>query len=311
MLPVRDIASIAITLLAEFPCLSISSVVSLQIKKIGDAKLHAPGNDSAMALKPSSATPTGVAQPDRTGMATSYQRAIIAAGVIAGVSVIGFSAGSDDVGGLLWTISLMGIALGLLVVAAAFSLGTRSQLAIATDSQQASITQMEESFESNAGRDWMTGLDTYSEISKQVGRELSRSGRYDRVFSVMFVTPRFEGNTAALNSGHISDIEMYTAEILRKVLRLSDGIARRTDVFGFAALLPETDEKGGQIAGQRVTEALKNPYRVGPWDDGAEMIALDAEVLSYHGDESAIIAAFGLQRAEPGISVGTTLPPNA
>ncbi|HIF72920.1 MAG TPA: hypothetical protein EYQ61_10250 [Dehalococcoidia bacterium] len=120
----------------------------------------------------------------------------------------------------------MGIALGILVIAASYSLGTRNQYAAANSFQQESINKMQESFESLAGRDWMTGLDTYAEISKQVRRELSRSTRYDRQFSVMFVTPKFEGNTAALTSGHISDIEIFTADILRKVLRLSDGIAR-------------------------------------------------------------------------------------
>jgi GGDEF domain-containing protein len=243
-------------------------------------------------------------------MDSNYRLAMIAAAVVTGISVIGFSAGSDDVGGTLWTISLMGIALGLLVAAAAYSLGTRSQFASETHHQQDSISQMQDTFESLAGKDWMTGLDTFSEISNQVARELSRAIRYDRVFSVMFVTPRFEGNTAALGSGHISDIEIYAAGILREVLRLSDGIARRTDVFGFAALLPETDATGGQIAGRRVTEALENPYRVGPWDDQAEMIALDAEVLSFPDDESAIASRFGIERPEPGAPAGTTLPPN-
>ena len=60
----------------------------------------------------------------------------------------------------------------------------------------------------------------------------------------MFVTPKFEGNAVVMNAGHISDIEIYTADVLRKVLWLSDGIARCTAVFGFAALLPETDAAG-------------------------------------------------------------------
>ncbi|MEE8046964.1 MAG: hypothetical protein V3T49_08990, partial [Dehalococcoidia bacterium] len=131
-----------------------------------------------------------------------------------------------------------------------------------------------------------------------------------RQFSVMFVTPRFEGNTAALTSGHISAIEMYTADILRKVLRLSDGIARRTDVFGFVALLPETEAVGGQIAGTRVAEALTDPYRVGPWEDQTELIALDAEVLSFPEDQAALNAMFGIEKGDATASAGTTLPAN-
>lgn len=264
----------------------------------------------APTLKPTAALPAATYRPGRSGIDSNYRIAMVVAGIVAGISVIGFSAGSDDVGGTLWTISLMGIAMGLLVVVASYSLGTRSQYASESHRQQDSLSQMRETFESLAGKDWMTGLDTFSEISFQVGRELSRSTRYDRVFSVMFVTPRFEGNTAALNSGHISDIEIFTADILRKVLRLSDGIARRTDVFGFAALLPETDSAGGKIAGRRVTEALENPYRIGPWDDQTEMISLDAEVLSFPEDKSAIAALFGIEIPDSGAPAGTTLPPN-
>lgn len=269
--------------------------------------MHRP---DAPALKPTGALPGEISRPGRTGMASSYRLAMVVAGIVAGVSVIGFSAGSDDVGGTLWTISLMGIALGLLVIAAAYSLGTRSQFASETYRQQDSIGQMQKTFESLAGTDWMTGLDTFSEISNQVAREFSRSARHDRAFSVLFVTPRFEGNTAVLNPGHISDIEIHTADILRKVLRQSDGIARRTDVFGFVALLPETDAAGGKIAGNRVTGALTNPYRVGPWDDQTELISLDTEVLSYPEDESAMVALFGIEKPGAGAPAGTTLPPN-
>ncbi len=204
----------------------------------------------------------------------------------------------------------MGMALGILVIAAAYSLGTKDRYSSAASSQMASINEIQESFESLAGRDWMTGLDTYSELSKQVGRELSRSTRYDRVFSVMFITPRFEGNTAALTEGHISDIEIYSADILRKVLRLSDGIARRTDVFGFVALLPETEAAGGQIAGKRVVEGMDESYMVGPWDDRTELVALDAEVLSYPEDDEEIRLRFGLEKPSSDSQPGVTLPPS-
>jgi len=231
--------------------------------------------------------------------------------IIAGISSITFSASAGDVDSPIWTLSLMGIALGILVIAASYSLGTRNQYAAQNSYQQESINKMQESFESLAGRDWMTGLDTYAGISKQVGRELSRSSRYDRQFSVMFVTPKFEGNTAALTSWHISDIEMYVADILRKVLRLSDGIARRTDVFGFVALLPETESVGGQIAGKRVIEGLENPYSVGPWEDRTELIALDAEVLSFPEDKVALNTMFGIEEDSAENSGGITLPANA
>jgi GGDEF domain-containing protein len=249
-------------------------------------------------------------QRTSSGLPRNYRVAIIVAAIVGGISAITFSASSGDVGGTVWTLSLMGIALGVLVAAAAFSLGTRDQYASAAHEQQDSMNQMQESFESLAGRDWMTGLDTFQEIAKQVERELSRSKRYDRTFTVMFVTPRFEGNTAALTAGHISDIEIYAAEILRKVLRLSDGIARRTDVFGFMALLPETEAAGGKIAGQRVEDGLENPYKVGPWDDQTELIALDAEVLSFPEDDLAIHERFGLERYDPDAPAGTTLPAN-
>ena len=269
--------------------------------------MHRP---DAPTLKPTGALPRTGIGTGHARMASSYRLAMVVAGIVVGASVVSFAAGLDDVGGTMWTISLMGIAVGLLAFVAAYSLGTQSQFASETHRQQDSISQIQETFESLAGKDWMTGLETFSEISKQVARELSRSARYDRVFSVMFVTPRFEGNTAVLNPGHISDIEIYSADILRKVLRLSDGIARRTDVFGFAALLPETDGAGGQIAGTRVSEALENPYRVGPWDDRTELISLDTEVLSYPEDESAIIALFGIEKPDADAPVGTTLPPN-
>lgn len=243
-------------------------------------------------------------------MVIGYRITMNVSALVAAVSVVGISANSGDVGGGAWTISLLGIAIGLLGVVSAYSLGTRSQFASATHRQQDSLSRIRESFESLAGRDWMTGLDTFAEIGKQVARELSRSVRYDRTFSVMFVTPRFEGNLAALGSSHISAIEIYTAEILRNVLRLSDGIARRTDVFGFVALLPETDATGGQIAGRRVSDALKQPYRIGPWDDQAEMISLETEILSYPGDEVAIAERFGIDQSEPVGPPGKTLPPN-
>ncbi len=269
--------------------------------------MHRP---DAPTLKPTGALPHTVLAPDRTRLASSYRLAMVVAGIVVGGSVIGFAAGSDDVGGTMWTISVMGIAGALLAIAAAYSLGTQSQFESKTHRQQDSLSEIQETFESLAGRDWMTGLDTFSEISNQVARELFRSTRYDRVFSVMFVTPRFEGNTAVLNSGHVSDIEVYAADILRKILRLSDGIARRTDVFGFAALLPETDATGGQIAGKRVSEALENPYLVGPWSDRTEMISLDTEILSFPEDESAITALFRIEKPEAGAPDGTTLPPN-
>lgn len=270
--------------------------------------MHRP---DAPTLKPTGALPHTVLGSDRTGLASSYRLAMVIAGIVVAGSVISFAAGLDDVGGTMWTISLMGIAVGLLAFVAAYSLGTHSQFASATHRQQDSISQVQDTFESLAGRDWMTGLDTFSEISRQIGRELSRSTRYDRKFSVMFVTPRFEGNTAALNSGHISDIEIFTAEILRKVLRLSDGIARRTDVFGFIALLPETEAAGGRAAGRRVADALTSPHRVGPWDDQTQLIALDAEVLAYPEDQTAITAMFGIEQHEAGSTDGTTLPANA
>ena len=221
------------------------------------------GSD-VLTLKPTGPLPETSAQRTSTGLAGGYRLAMLLAAIIAGISAITLSASSGDAGGMVWVSSLMGIAVGILVIAAAYSLGTRDKYASVTSQQRDSMNQMQESFESLAGRDWMTGLDTFSEIARQIGRELSRSTRYDRKFSVMFVTPRFEGNTAALNSGHISDIEIFTAEILRKVLRLSDGIARRTDVFGFIALLPETEAAGGRAAGRRVADALTDPHRVGP-----------------------------------------------
>jgi len=265
----------------------------------------------APTLKPTGLLPQGPARRASSGLAGGYRLTILIAAIVVGISVILFSSSSGDVGGTVWTLSLMGIAIGILTVAASYSLGTRSQYAVVNSTQRDSMDQMQETFESLAGRDWMTGLDTYSEIAKQVGRELSRSTRYDRTFSVMFVTPKFEGNITALNSGHISDIEIYTADILRKVLRLSDGIARRTDVFGFVAFLPETEAAGGQIAGTRVTDALTDPYSVGPWDDRTELIALDAEVLSFPEDQAALNAMFGLDQNEAGASGGVTLPANA
>ena len=263
-------------------------------------------------LKPTGLMPQASSPRASTGLAGGYRLLILGAAIVSAVSIVVFSSSSGDIGGMLWTLSLMGIALGVLVIAAAYSLGTKDQYASTSNDQRDLISQMEESFESLAGRDWMTGLDTYTEIAKQIGRELSRSVRYDRTFSVMFVTPRFDGNTDALTSGHISDIEIYTADILRKVLRLSDGIARRTDVFGFIALLPETEEAGGKIAGQRVIDGLDSPYRVGPWDDQTELIALDTEVLSFPEDQAAITAMFGIEKpSEGGSSAGTTLPANA
>ena len=60
-----------------------------------------------------------------------------------------------------------------------------------------------------------------------------------------------------------------------------------------------------------VAEALADPYSVGPWDDRTELIALDAEVLSFPEDQVALNTMFGLDQNDAGASGGVTLPANA
>lgn len=50
-------------------------------------------------------------------------------------------------------------------------------------------------------------------------------------------------------------------------------------------------------------------YRV-QHTDQAEMISLDAEVLSFPEDKSAIAALFGIENPDSRAPAGVTLPPN-
>ena len=122
------------------------------------------GSD-VLTLKPTGPLPETSAQRASTGLAGGYRLAMLLAAIIAGTSAITLSASSGDAGGMVWVSSLMGIAVGILVIAAAYSLGTRDKYASVASQQRDSMNQMQESFESLAGRDWMTGLDTFSVLA--------------------------------------------------------------------------------------------------------------------------------------------------
>lgn len=262
-------------------------------------------------LTPSAANPT-FESGNRSDSTNGIYKLLIGLGLLVAVVSVGLlSASSGKVGETQWTVSFAGIGLGILISIGSYSLSTQSKYSEIRAQQKETIDEAKEQFESLSGRDWMTGLDTIAGLTNDVEKELARSGRYKREFSVLFVTPRFEGNTEQLQSSHISAIEIYTADILKKVLRVSDGMARRTDVFGFVALLPETNVQGGNIAGERVASALQSPYKIGPWEDQAEMIALDSEVLSFPENEQEIIARFDITAESGEAPAGKPLPANA
>jgi len=216
----------------------------------------------------------------------------LAAGLML-VSLIGLIRGQT--GGIqvvLWVL----LAAGVIMLVAVLLVLQESPKRV-SDHYERSINEMSRQFEEMAGRDWLTGLMTMGELERVAARELARSLRYSRPFSLLFVSPVIaDGQDTAGSQGATASaqgIELVMGQMLEQTLRVSDMVARRVDELGFVAVLPETDGTGAGAAAERLrNEFAANPQPASGEGDALREIRVVA--VSYPDDANDLTAMLRL-----------------
>lgn len=94
-------------------------------------------------------------------------------------------------------------------------------------------------------------------FKEELNRELARTTRHHRPFSVLFIKPVLSGEEAAEETAEVPpSVFQHIADRIQQMIRGSDLMALYGERY-LALLLPETSEEGAAVTARRLHEALR------------------------------------------------------
>ena len=189
------------------------------------------------------------------------------------------------------------LAAGVLIVIGVLLILQQSPQRVA-EHYERSISEMNRQFEATAGRDWLTGLMTMAELERVATRELARSLRYSRPFSLLFVSPVATEDVTGAEDATVSvqEIESTMGQVLEQTLRVSDMVARRVDELGFVAVLPETDGIGAGAAAERLRNEFGANLQVTAGESGS-LRGIRVAAVTYPDDGNDLMTLLQLGKS--------------
>ncbi len=143
-------------------------------------------------------------------------------------------------------------------------LTTRITSALMVREYRQRLTDAEEQLAALRATDPLTGAGTYAQLKASLDAEVARSRRYGRPAAcLLFGFDDFPQVRYALGRDGADAWLKDTAQKLLTTLRAADRLFR-IDSEEFVALLPETDQAGARLVGQRLLDALVSVPVNGP-----------------------------------------------
>ncbi|NIS73806.1 MAG: diguanylate cyclase [Deltaproteobacteria bacterium] len=148
------------------------------------------------------------------------------------------------------------------------------------------LERLNDTLREMASRDGLTGLYNHRIFYEFLMKELRRSNRHGRVFSLLFMDVDFFKRYNDTN-GHLEGDKLLRslAEILTKRLRKTDLIAR----YGgeeFIVLLPETDKDGARVAAEDVRKLMEDHPFEGRETQPQGRVTISIGIASFPDDGS-------------------------
>ncbi len=206
-------------------------------------------DDSGLLEPPGLQPPFETAPPPSTARSLALRLITFAAAGVLAVSLGGLAISEDQQAVFF---ALAGFSVATL---AAVTLITQGETRSVERGYRESLNAVMGQFAQLSTKDWLTGLLVPSQFRAAVETEISRSRRYGRPCTVMYLDPdlaRVPALVGGTGRSLAEALQLFVANTMAPILRTTDMLGRREGVFGLAALLPETDGDGAAVAADRV-----------------------------------------------------------
>ena len=109
---------------------------------------------------------------------------------------------------------------------------------------------------------WLDLIVDPQEMTRYISREVDRSRRFERTFTVVVIAPDLKhlsgSGIEVLSAPELKAIRLFVQEVAVKQLRTTDIVSNSVNPSVTIAMLPETDSDGTNIAVGRIREEMES-----------------------------------------------------